>query len=54
MDGPAIDSFLPVFRVLITALRAILECVELQAFVPAISKERASPVCMLLFPRVLF
>jgi hypothetical protein len=54
MDGSAIDSFLPVFRVLITALRAILQCGELQAFVPAVPKECASPVCTLLLPRVLF
>jgi hypothetical protein len=54
MDGSVIDSFLPVFRVLITALRAILPCGELQAFVPAVSKECASPVCTLLLPRVLF
>jgi hypothetical protein len=53
MDGSAIDSFLPVFRVLITALRAILQCGELQAFVPAVPKESASPVCTLLLPRVL-
>jgi hypothetical protein len=54
MDGSAIDSFLPVFKIFITALRAILQCGELQAFVPAVSKECASPMCMLLFPHVLF
>jgi hypothetical protein len=54
MDGSAIDSFLPVFRVLVTALRTIPQCGELQAFVPAVSEECASPVCTLLFPRVLF
>jgi hypothetical protein len=54
MDGSAIDSFLPVFRVLITALRAVLQCGELQAFVPAVPEECASPVCTLLLPRVLF
>jgi hypothetical protein len=54
MDGSAIDSFLPVFRILITALRAILQCGELQAFVPAMPKECASLVCTLLFPCMLF
>jgi hypothetical protein len=54
MDGSAIDSFLPVFRISITALRAIPQRGELQAFVPAVSKECAPPMCTLLFPRMLF
>jgi hypothetical protein len=53
MDGSVIDSFLPVFRVLVTALRTIPQCGELQAFVPAVSEECASAVCALLLPRVL-
>jgi hypothetical protein len=54
MDGSAIDSFLPVFRIFITALRAILQGVELQALVPVVSKECASPMCTFLFPCMLF
>jgi hypothetical protein len=54
MDGLAIDSFLLVFRISITALKAIPQCGELQAFVPAVSKKCAPPMCTLLFPRVLF
>jgi hypothetical protein len=54
VDGSVIDSFLPVFRILATALRAIPQCGELQAFVPAVSEECTPPMCMLLFPRVLF
>jgi hypothetical protein len=54
MDGSAIDSLLPVFRVLVTALRAVSQCGELQALVPAVPEECAPPMCTLLFPRVLF
>jgi hypothetical protein len=54
MDGSAIDSFLPVFRISITALRAVPQCGKLQAFVPAVPEECASLMCTLLFPRVLF
>jgi hypothetical protein len=54
MDGSAIDSFLPIFKISITALRAILQCGELQALIPTVSEECAPPMCMLLFPRVLF
>jgi hypothetical protein len=54
MDGSAIGSLLPVFRVLITALKAVPQCGELQALVPAVSEECAPPMCTLLFPRVLF
>jgi hypothetical protein len=54
MDGSAIDSFLPVFGISITALIAVPQCGELQAFVPAVPEECASPVCTLLLPRVLF
>jgi hypothetical protein len=54
MDGSAIDSFLPVFKISVTALREIPHCWELQALVPAMSEECATPVCTLLFSRVLF
>jgi hypothetical protein len=54
MDGSAINSFLPVFRVLVTALGAVPQCGELQALVPAVSEECAPPMCTLLLPRVLF
>jgi hypothetical protein len=49
-----IDSFLPIFSVLITAFRTILQCGEFQALVPAMPEECATPMCTLLFPRVLF
>jgi hypothetical protein len=54
MDGSAIDSFLPVFRVLVAALRTVPQCGELQALILAVSEECAPPMCTLLFPRVLF
>jgi hypothetical protein len=54
MDGLAIDNFLPIFSVLITAFRAILQCGEFQALVPAMPEECASPMCTLLFPCMLF
>jgi hypothetical protein len=54
MDGSVIDSFLPIFSVLITAFRAILQCGELQTLVPAMPEECASPMCTLLFPCMLF
>jgi hypothetical protein len=54
MDRSAIESLLPVFRVLVTALRAVPQCRELQALVPAVSEKCAPPMCTLLFPRVLF
>jgi hypothetical protein len=54
MDGSVIDSFLPIFSVLITAFRAILQCGEFQALVPAMPEECASPMCTLLFPCMLF
>jgi hypothetical protein len=53
MDGSAIDSLLPIFKVLVTALRAVPQCGEFQTLIPAVSKECAPPMCMLLFPRVL-
>jgi hypothetical protein len=54
MDGSAIDSFLPIFSVLVTAFRAILQCRELQTLVPTVPEECASPICTLLFPCILF
>jgi hypothetical protein len=54
MDGSAIDSFLPIFSVLITAFRAIVQCGELQTLVLAMLEECASPMCTLLFPCMLF
>jgi hypothetical protein len=54
MDGSAIGSFLPIFSILITAFRAIVQCGELQTLVPAMSEECASPMCTLLFSCMLF
>jgi hypothetical protein len=54
MDGSVIDSFLPIFSILITALRAIIQCGELQTLVPTVPEERASPMCTLLFSCMLF
>jgi hypothetical protein len=53
MDGSAIDSFLPIFKVLVTALRAVSQCGEFQTLTPAVSEECTPPMCMLLFPCVL-
>jgi hypothetical protein len=54
MDGSTIDNFLPIFSVLITAFRAILQRGEFQALIPAMPEECASPMCTLLFPCMLF
>jgi hypothetical protein len=54
MDGSAIDSILPIFSVLVTAFRAIVQCGELQTLVPAMPEERTSPMCTLLFSCMLF
>jgi hypothetical protein len=54
MDGSAIDSFLPIFSVLVTALRASVQCGELQTLVLAMPEECASPMCTLLFSCMLF
>jgi hypothetical protein len=53
MDGSTIDIFLPVFRISIIGIREIPQSGELQALVPAMSKECASPMCTLLFPCML-
>jgi hypothetical protein len=54
MDGSMIDSFLPIFSVLITAFRAILQCEKLQTLVPAMPEECTSPMCTLLLSCVFF
>jgi hypothetical protein len=54
MDGSVIDSLLPIFGVLVTALRAVPQCGELQTLIPAVSEECSPPMCTLLFPRELF
>jgi hypothetical protein len=53
MDESAIDSLLPIFKVLVTALRAVPQCGEFQTPILAVSEECAPPMCTLLFPRVL-
>jgi hypothetical protein len=53
MDGSTIDSFLPIFSVLVTSFRAILQCGEVQTLVPAVPEERASLMCTLLFSCML-
>jgi hypothetical protein len=53
MDGSAIDSFLPIPKVSITALRAVSQCRKFQAFIPAVPEEHAPPMRTLLFARVL-
>jgi hypothetical protein len=50
MDGSTIGSILPILNVPVTALRAIVQCGELQTLVPAMPEECASPMCTLLFP----
>jgi hypothetical protein len=54
VNGSAIDSILPIFSVLVAALRAIVQCREFQALIPAMPKERASPMCTLLLSCMLF
>jgi hypothetical protein len=53
MDGLAIDSFLPILQVSVIALRAVSQCREFQAFIPAMPEECAPPMCTLLFAHVL-
>jgi hypothetical protein len=53
MDGSVIDSFLLILKVSVTALRAVSQCRKIQAFIPAVPKECAPPMCALLFARVL-
>jgi hypothetical protein len=51
MDGSAIDSFLPVFKVSVTTLRAVSQCRKFQALIPAMSEECA-PQCACSCSRV--
>jgi hypothetical protein len=53
MDGSAIDSLLPIFKVLVIALRAVPQCGEFQTLIPVVSEECAPPMCTLLFLCVL-
>jgi hypothetical protein len=53
MDGSAIGSLLPIFKVLVTAFKAVSQCRKFQAFIPAMPEECAPPMCTLLFARVL-
>jgi hypothetical protein len=54
MDGSAIDSILPVFSVLVTAFWTIVQCGELQTFIPAMPEESTSPMRALLFSHIFF
>jgi hypothetical protein len=54
MNGSAIDSFLPILSVLITAFRAIVQGGELQTLIPAVPEELARPMCTLLLLCMLF
>jgi hypothetical protein len=54
MDGSAIDSILPILSVLIAAFRAIVQYRKFQALIPAMSEERTSPMCTLLFSCMFF
>jgi hypothetical protein len=53
MDGSAIDSFLPILKASVTALRAVSQCRKFQAFIPEMPEKCAPPMCTLLLPRVL-
>jgi hypothetical protein len=54
MDGSAIDSILPILCVFVTTFRTIVQCGELQTFIPAVPKERTSPMCTLLLSCMFF
>jgi hypothetical protein len=54
MDGSAIDSILPILSIFITAFRTIVQRGEFQTFIPIVPEERTSPMCTLLFSRMLF
>jgi hypothetical protein len=53
MDGSAIGSFLPVFKISVAALRAVPQRRKLKPFIPAVPEEFAPPMCALLLARVL-
>jgi hypothetical protein len=52
MDESAIGSLLPILNILVTALRAVPQCGQLQTLVPTVPEERTSPVRALLLARV--
>jgi hypothetical protein len=54
VNESAIDSSLPIFNVLVAALRAIVQCRKFQALIPAMPEECASPMCMFMLPCMLF
>jgi hypothetical protein len=54
MDGSAIDSILPILRVFVTAFRTIVQCGELETFIPAMPEERTSPMSTLLLSCMFF
>jgi hypothetical protein len=54
MDGSAIDSIPPILSIFVTAFRTIVQCGELQTFIPAVSEERTSPMRTLLLSCMLF
>jgi hypothetical protein len=54
MDGPAIDSILPILSVFVTAFRTIVQRGELQTLIPTVPEERTSPIRTLLLSCVLF
>jgi hypothetical protein len=53
MDRSVIDSFLPILKVSVAALRAVSQRRKFQSFVPAVPEECAPPMCALLLARVL-
>jgi hypothetical protein len=54
MDRSAIDSILHVLGVLITAFGTIVQCGELQTFVPTVPEESTSPMRTFLLSRTFF
>jgi hypothetical protein len=54
MDGSTIDSILPILSVFVTAFKTIVQCGELQTFIPAVPEERTSPMRTLLLLCILF
>jgi hypothetical protein len=54
MEGSTIDSILPILLVFVTAFRTIVQCGELQTFIPAVLEERTSPMRTLLLSCTFF
>jgi hypothetical protein len=54
MDGSAIDSFLPILSVLVTAFKAIVQRRKLQTLILAMPEERTPPMSTLLLSRRIF